>query len=290
MLLLMFFVFIYIMFFIMNGGYGHRVFCTLPKETSQVQNEADDTAENAVKFMFKTDSAEKTQTKALEIENSAEKGSADYIKENYLPSSYYISNFNTVLQMPELPTGCEITAMTMVLNYYGYNVDKETMATDYLPTVPAAFYYGEDGRRYGPDMNRHFVGSPATELGYICGPEAIVTAANSYLRQQNSQLTAVNRTGTTTEELYRFVSNDMPVVVWVTIGMADRNATQGWYTYDGEYMEWSTNDHGAVLIGYTEDTVTIADPIYGKIEYDRQQFEKVFRSRYSQCVILENME
>ncbi len=52
-------------------------------------------------------------------------------------------------------------------------------------------------------------------------------------------------------------------------------------------MEWSTNDHGAVLIGYTQDTVTIADPIAGMVEYSRTQFEEVFASRGSRCVILE---
>ena len=52
-------------------------------------------------------------------------------------------------------------------------------------------------------------------------------------------------------------------------------------------MDWSTNDHGAVLIVYTETTVTIADPISGRMEYDREQFEEVFRSRGSQCVVLE---
>ncbi len=52
-------------------------------------------------------------------------------------------------------------------------------------------------------------------------------------------------------------------------------------------MDWSTNDHGAVLIGYTETTVTIADPISGRMEYDREQFEEVFASRGNQCVVLE---
>lgn len=69
--------------------------------------------------------------------------------------------------------------------------------------------------------------------------------------------------------------------------MEPRNETEGWYTQDGTYVEWSTNDHGAVLIGYTEDTVTIADPISGEIVYDREDFEAVFLSRGSKCVILE---
>lgn len=51
-------------------------------------------------------------------------------------------------------------------------------------------------------------------------------------------------------------------------------------------MAWSTQDHGAVLIGYSEETVTIADPISGMMEYDREQFE----SRGRQCVILQETQ
>lgn len=39
-------------------------------------------------------------------------------------SSYKRLDVECVLQNPELPTGCEITALTTVLNYLGYNVDK----------------------------------------------------------------------------------------------------------------------------------------------------------------------
>ena len=68
--------------------------------------------------------------------------------------------------------------------------------------------------------------------------------------------------------------------------MQDRIAEDGWYTEDGEYVDWAYTDHGAVLIGYSKDTVTIADPISGKVEYDRAQFESVFKSRNNKCVIL----
>ncbi len=77
------------------------------------------------------------------------------------------------------------------------------------------------------------------------------------------------------------------MVVWVTIYMVERSGVSGWYTESGEYVDWSTSDHGAVLIGYSEDTVTIADPISGIVEYDRAAFESVFKSRGNKCVILE---
>ncbi|MCD8380846.1 MAG: C39 family peptidase [Lachnospiraceae bacterium] len=214
-------------------------------------------------------------------------GNRDTDWKGVFTDEYQIENFEIIYQMPELPTGCEVVALTMVLHYYGFDVDKTTMAADYLPTAEAIFYYGSDGLKYGPDLNEYFVGNPFTEGGYICGTGAIVTAADSYLSDVGSDLRAVDMTGTSVEELYRLVSEDIPVLVWVTIEMAQRASTSGWYTESGEYVEWSTNDHGAVLIGYTEDTVTIADPISGLIEYSREAFESVFASRGNQCVILQ---
>ncbi len=204
-----------------------------------------------------------------------------------IPTEHIIDNFTVTLQMPELPTGCEITALTMVLNYYGFYADKVVMAEEYLPTVPANLYYDSDGWIYGPDLNRYFAGDPKTNGGYVCGVEAIRIAANNYLNDQGSSIRAVDLTGASTEELYRLNSEDTPVVVWVTIYMEPRQRAEGWYTEEGNYVDWSTNDHGAVLVGYSENTVTIADPISGLIEYSRQAFEEVFSSRGRQCLILE---
>lgn len=204
-----------------------------------------------------------------------------------VPDAYTIEDFPIILQMPELPTGCEITALTMVLRYYGYDADKTVMASEYLPTMDAGCYYGADGRLYGNDLRQYFIGNPFTEDGIVCGTGAIVTAANNFLGDQGSSLQAVDITGTAPEDLYSLVSMDIPIVVWVTIEMVDREVDGGWYTEDGTYVEWSTSDHGAVLIGYSEDTVVIADPISGEIEYSRGQFESVFESRSRQCVMLE---
>ena len=197
-----------------------------------------------------------------------------------------LTDFEIIEQYPELPTGCEITAMTMVLNYYGYQVNKVTMALDYMPKVQAEFYRSEDGRLMGPDLENFFVGDPTEETGYICGTGAIVTAANAYLTDVGSDMTAVAMKNAQPEELYDLIDQGTPVVIWCTINMEDRAETDSWYREDGTYMEWSTNDHGAVLIGYDEDTVTVADPIYSRITVSRVQFEKIFAERGGQCVIL----
>ena len=105
------------------------------------------------------------------------------VDETPLPESSSISDFEFTGQMPELPTGCEITSLTMVLNYYGYSVDKMTMALEYLPTLGwNDTYYGEDGSLYGNDIYNYFIGNPQSETdGLSCGAGAIVTAADGYL-------------------------------------------------------------------------------------------------------------
>ena len=200
-----------------------------------------------------------------------------------------IGDFPVVYQLPELPTGCEITALTMALQYYGLDADKTEMAADYLPTSPSTNRYtGSDGRVYGIDLDAYFVGNPFDDSGMICGPAAIVTAANGFLADQGSSLRAADRTGASPEALYALVEQNTPVVVWVTIGMTPRQpARMSWYTETGKYVDWTNNDHCAVLVGYTDSGVWIADPLAGLVEYSKTSFESVFASRGNRCVVLQ---
>lgn len=202
-------------------------------------------------------------------------------------SEYVIPDFEVIYQMPELPTGCEITAMSMVLNYWDYPVDKMEMATYYMPQVAdSGLYEVEDGTVYGNDMNNYFIGDPTTEWGIACGTGAVVTAVNSFMADCGSSTTAIDGTGMEPEELYELVRQNIPVAVWCTIGNYDRTINGGWYTEYGEYVDWSVWDHGAVLIGYSPTSVTIADPLDGIVEYDRDQFESIYEARGKQCVYI----
>lgn len=205
-----------------------------------------------------------------------------------VPESYTISDFPIVYQEPELPTGCEVTALTMLLQYYGYDVDKMTMVEDYLPTLPRKTWKGEDGKTYGPDLYNYFVGDPAKASGTICGAGAIETAANAYLADVESNLQALDITGTKASELYTYVARNVPVFVCATEHMNDRKELrESWYTEDGRKVGWAPCDHGVVLIGYSEDKVTVGDPGTGLVTYSREQFEKVYVQRDSQAVILQ---
>ena len=274
---------------VFTGGFGagniYRSICKA-EAISQKETETEDSEEASAQDGAETESEaqSETQSETVAVGLESTQISAEVKKSN---SGTQLTDFDIIEQYPELPTGCEITAMTMLLNYYGYNVDKVTMALDYMPKVQAEFYRSEDGRLMGPDLENFFVGDPTEETGYICGTGAIVTAANRYLADVGSDLTAAAMKNVQPEKLYDLIDQGTPVVIWCTINMEDRAETDGWYREDGTYMVWSTNDHGAVLIGYDEDTVTVADPIYSRITVSRDQFEKIFAERGGQCVILQ---
>ena len=71
---------------------------------------------------------------------------------------------------------------------------------------------------------------------------------------------------------------------------SNKEIMESWNTEDGREASWAMNDHCVVLIGYSADSVTVADPIEGIVSYDRAQFESAFRSRGTQCVILKNVQ
>ena len=75
--------------------------------------------------------------------------------------------FTAICQYPELPTGCEVTSLSMVFNHYGHPCDKCDIADYYLTK-------GEVGT---VDFHEAFEGDPRDESSYGCYANVIVKAA-----------------------------------------------------------------------------------------------------------------
>ena len=56
--------------------------------------------------------------------------------DNNIIQSNLKNTLNPICQYPELPTGCEVTALATVLQYYGFNADKCDLADNYLDKGP----------------------------------------------------------------------------------------------------------------------------------------------------------
>jgi uncharacterized protein YvpB len=131
-----------------------------------------------------------------------------------------------ISQLPDMPSGCEVTSLAMMLNYAGIPVSKEELAAQ-MP--------------YAATPDEGFTGSLYAEgesgFGGVIWPSALLGLAQSY------QGSAVDLTGASWEELRGFIDAGKPVCVWVSDGGLD---------------------HTVLLTGYSNDRVWVNDPLDGK--------------------------
>ena len=113
-----------------------------------------------------------------------------------------------ILQNPELPNGCEITSLCMLLRYWGYDADKCVLADRYLPRTET--WWGTD-----PDLA--YMGNPHLEddspaCGYYCFAGPIVAAATAYLADQEGsmRIRPADLTGAGEEELIACLQQGCP--------------------------------------------------------------------------------
>lgn len=172
-----------------------------------------------------------------------------------------------ISQMPELPTGCEATALTMLLNNYGYKISKTQVAKD-LPKV--ALPREKNGRMYGGHPADGFVGDPFSNNGYGVYSPPIVKTINKYIPDGAEDLT-----GKSFEDLLSVIDSGRPVMVWTTIGQKEIKLTRIWYTRNNEKFQWKAPEHAVLLTGYDDKYVYVNDPLKNQgTKYDRAIFEK----------------
>jgi len=190
-----------------------------------------------------------------------------------------------VMQYPELPNGCEIVALTSVLNYYGMDVSKTKMADKYLPKIP---FYTQNGKRVGPNPHIAYAGNPRDlRDGWYVFATPIVDAANDAIAAKKMDLKAENVSGSTREEILSFIDRNIPVIVWVTLDFSPPNKDGGWYIKGtNEFHSSITNLHAVVLNGWEEGKVHIMNPLKGKIIVSEEVFFDSYEALGSQAVIV----
>ncbi|MGN0587653.1 MAG: C39 family peptidase [Oscillospiraceae bacterium] len=186
-----------------------------------------------------------------------------------------------ILQNPELPTGCEITSLTMLLNYIGFKADKLVLADKYLPK----------GEYRASDPYKVFVGDPRFTFAYGCYSNPIVEAAEKYLAEydKKSVWEVRNITGCGYDNLYAALDRNCPVIAWATIDMKEPVRGSEWLIPGTNTMYvWTAREHCVLLVGYdkSKNLVYINDPLKGITSYDKTLFEKRFSQMGSHAVII----
>lgn len=173
-------------------------------------------------------------------------------------------------QFPELPTGCEATALTMLLRKFGVSVTKQKVA-DKIPRVALPYY--KNGVRYGGDPNVGFVGNPYSVYSYGVFEKPILQVINKYLPGK-----AENLTGKSFNELLQIVKGGRPVMIWATINMNNVVYKQSWKLSTGQNFRWPGKEHAMVLIGYDNTYVYVNDPYTGS---EQKYKREVMINRYN---------
>lgn len=175
-------------------------------------------------------------------------------------------NVPFIKQFPELPRGCEVTSLAMLLQDAGVNVGKMTLAKE-VKKVP----YLKNG--YKGNLNDGFVGNMYTYsspgLGVYHGP--IADLAEKYLPNRILDLT-----GSKMSEVYKMV--DLGAPVWVIHNSRFKRLPasefQTWNTISGK-INITYRMHSVVITGYDSKYVYINDPLYSSKNrrVDRVNFE-----------------
>lgn len=177
----------------------------------------------------------------------------------------YVFNYGEDMQLPELPTGCEATALAILLRMNGVPVDKTEIA-DAMP------------KSYDGDFVYSFWGNPYSDNGFACMAPCSVNTANIFL--DNSYKIAVEYTGTNLKDL------PLPSAVWVTTDIED--PIYSGYEKDGYKLFYNT--HCVVVERISNGYAYVADPLNGRTKYPLSQFESVYDELGSQAVYIKNVE
>lgn len=161
-----------------------------------------------------------------------------------------------IAQMPELPRGCEVTSLTMLLQYAGIDADKMTLARE-IAKDPTP-YSKKNGQVYFGNPNKGFVGDmysyEQSGFGVFHGP--VFQLAKKYLP------VAVDLTGKGWEMVEESLSDGHPV--WVI--------TTSWFREvpEAEWNTWQTSlgpiqitmhEHSVLITGYDDQYVYFNDPL-----------------------------
>lgn len=194
-----------------------------------------------------------------------------------------LSDVPIIAQRPTFPTGCESVSAVIALQYAGVDISVADFVDKYLDK--SSHFYNENGKRYGPDPYKVFVGSPRSTASYGCMAPVIENAVKKIV---GSRLTVENKTGYTLPMLCKdYIDKGIPCVVWVSIGMLATYKSASWTLEDGSTYYFPANEHCMVLIGYSDTHYYFSDPYRGAhVKYSRSISEQRYEELGRQVLVV----
>ncbi|MDF2719862.1 MAG: peptidase C39-like family protein, partial [Paenibacillus sp.] len=115
-----------------------------------------------------------------------------------------------VKQLPELPPGCEIVSLTMLLNFYGVNKGKMELAKEMVKD-PTPIRWDKGSIVYWGNPNTGYVGDVTGKTRGFG-----IYHSGLFPTLQANVPTAVDLTGSEFDTIERQIAEGLPVIVWTT--------------------------------------------------------------------------
>jgi len=201
-----------------------------------------------------------TNKNVTKIESPVETKTREEVKKENLDQILEVSEIidvPVISQLPELPRGCEVTSLSMLLQFKGINVDKMKLAK--LIRKDPTPYQVKAGKVFFGHPNEGFVGDMynITNPGYGVYHKPIKELADHFLPNQ-----VVDLTGSDFSKLQASVSNGIPV--WVIINTTYKrlppNEFRIWDTPKGK-VDITYREHSVIITGYDKEYIYFNDPL-----------------------------
>lgn len=165
-----------------------------------------------------------------------------------------------IMQYPELPRGCEVTSLAMLLRYHDIEVDKMTLAAQ-VRKDPTPYRQTEDGISFG-NPNIGFVGDMynLSNPGFGVYHKPLTDLAQTYVGNDATDLT-----GFPFVSILSHINKGQPVLVIIntTFKPLPKHEFQTWKTPTGK-IDITMKEHAVVITGYDNNYIYFNDPLRGK--------------------------
>lgn len=192
-------------------------------------------------------------------------------------------NVPLIQQYPELPRGCEVTSLAMLLQYNNISIDKLTLAKE-VKKDTTEYYKDDKGRIYYGNPYDGFVGDmyDIKNNGYGVYHGPIVDLAKKYVGDN-----VIDLTGVEFNDIIYLLKTGHPIWVITNISYKALDDTyfEIWHTPSG-IIKITKKLHAVVITGMDKNNIYINDPFldYPNKSIDKKNFELAWQQMGHQAV------
>ncbi|WP_246092754.1 C39 family peptidase [Terrilactibacillus laevilacticus] len=185
-------------------------------------------------------------------------------------------NAPQIQQKPDLPRGCEVTSLAMMLQYAGIKADKMTLASQ-IKKVPyqSNGLYGNPNDGFVGDMYR------MNQPGYGVYHKPLANLGNRYLSNG-----IIDLTGQSFESVLDQLRKKIPVVVITNASFKPlpNSSFTTWDTSSGK-VKISFHEHAVLVTGFDDENIYFNNPLGKKnASANREAFIKAWEQMGRQAI------